>query len=262
MDRFLLTKWYLDAVDADGRSAFVYSSALTWGRARVGWHAVSICGPEGEPSHRASISPIALPARDGARLVWWADPLGCAVECSPTHGAVSERLLDGPDGALDWKCEAPAAHVDVTLADAPAIRGVGYAECLSLTLPPWRLPIEELRWGRWVSDDAGRSLVWIDWRGPRARTDAYLDGGRAASPFVSDDVVQATGLSLRLGVRRQLYSRSLTATLAGLGRLLDMSPASGRDVEDAKWLCRARLESADGTAADGWCVDERVRFPR
>ena len=262
MDRFVLTKWYLDSVDAGGRSAVLYSTALTWGRARVGWHGVSICEADQRVTHRASVRPTPLPERDGDRLAWRADPLGCAVDCRPSVPPFALRLLDRDDGCLEWRCEAPAARVDVTLADAPSLFGVGYAECLSLTFLPWRLPIDEMRWGRWVSDDGARSLVWIDWKGPHPRTDAYLDGRPEPAPVVGDRDVQAGGVRLAMAPRRRLYSRSLGSALAGLGPVLKLLPASWRELEDAKWICRARLDEPGGRTNDGWCIDEVVRIPR
>ena len=262
MDRFVLTKWYLDSVDADGRSVIVYSTALSWRRARVGWHGVSVCEPGQSGTHRTNVGSMPLPARDGARVAWQADPLGCAVACTPSLPPFSQRLLDVPEGVLDWRCEAPAARVDVILAGAPALSGIGYAECLSLTLPPWRLPIEELRWGRFVSDDGRRSLVWIDWKGPHPRTDVFLDGRPQASPVVADGHVRAGEVRLAPATRRPLYSRALGSALAGLGPLLSMLPASWQEVEDTKWISRARLDGPAGAADDGWCIDELVRFPR
>jgi hypothetical protein len=41
-----------------------------------------------------------------------------------------------------------------------------------------------------------------------------------------------------------------------------MLPASWLDVEDTKWISRARLDGPEGAADDGWCIDELVRFPR
>jgi hypothetical protein len=262
MDRFALTKWYLDSVDAGGRSAILYSTAIAWGRARVGWHGVSICEPDQRAAHRGSVRPMPLPEREADRLVWRADPLGCMVVCTPNVPPFARRLLDRADGVLDWRCEAPAARVDVTLTDAPPLCGAGYAECLSLTFLPSRLPIDEMRWGRWVSDDATRSLVWIDWKGPHPRTDVYLDGRSEPSPVVGDRDVQAGGVRLTMAPRRPLYSRSLGSALAGLSPVLTLLPASWRELEDAKWICRARLDGPGGRTDDGWCIDEVVRFPR
>jgi hypothetical protein len=182
--------------------------------------------------------------------------------CAPTLPPLSRRLIDLPDGAVDWRCEVPAATVAVTLQDRPSLSGRGYAECLEMTLPPWRLPIDELRWGRWVSDDGGRSLVWIDWKGQQPRTDVYLDGRPQAAATVADDRIQAGDVSLALSERRTLHSRSLASALAGLAPVLSLLPASWRGVEDTKWISRACVNRPGTPAEQGWCIDELVRFPR
>jgi hypothetical protein len=262
MPRFSLTKWYLDCVDRDGRSAILYSSALAWGHAAVSWQGASFHEPGKPATHRSSLSPIPLPERDGARLAWDATPLGCTVTCKPVQEQFSRRLLDRPRGSVDWRCEAPAAAVTVTLPGQPPLTGAGYAECLVLSVVPWRLPIDELRWGRWISDGGCRSLVWIEWRGPRPRADVFLDGRAQSTAAVGGDRVRAEGCLLELSGRQALYSRSIGSTLAGLGPLLSMLPAAWRDIEDTKCLSRARLECDGLPSEDGWCIDERVRFPR
>lgn len=51
--------------------------------------------------------------------------------------------------------------------------GTGYAERLDMTLAPWALPFEELRWGRFIGPS--RSAVWIYWRGGLERRWAFVD---------------------------------------------------------------------------------------
>ena len=262
MDGFALTKWYIDCVDGHGRSAMVYSSALAWGRATVSWHSLSIHQPGIDPTHDSSLARLALPGREGPRVFWQARPLGCTVICRPARAPFSQRLLEQADGFVDWQCEASAATVEIELAGQPGLCGTGYAERLVMTLPPWRLPIEELRWGRWVSDDACRSLVWIDWQGPAPRTDVYMDGQPQAPARVADDRVQAGKAVLVLAERRTLYSRSLGSALAGLGPILSMLPSSWRAVDDTKWIRRAHLDVPGTPAEEGWCIHEQVRFPR
>jgi hypothetical protein len=262
MDRFALVKWYLDCVDDDGRSAIVYSSTLTWGPARVNWHAVTLHEPGGDAVHRSSLASVNLPERRGGGLVWDAPHLGCTVECAPALAPFARRLIDLPDGVVDWRCEVPAARVVVTLPNRPVLAGRGYAERLETTVPPWQLPIDELRWGRWVSDAGSRSVVWVDWKGPHARTDVHVDGRPQGSAVVLDNRVESDGVSLELSDRRALQSRPLSSALAGLSHVLSLAPAAWRGVEDTKWISRARLDRSGAPPEEGWCINELVRFPR
>ena len=65
-----------------------------------------------------------------------------------------------------WRCLQPRSRATVNLASGKVVKGLGFLERLDMTLAPWKLPIQELRWGRFLSDR--ESLVWIDWRGSQA----------------------------------------------------------------------------------------------
>ena len=80
--------------------------------------------------------------------------------------------------------------VDASVVMAWCFReeGTGYAERLELSIRPWRLPIRELRWGRFVSE--GASMAWIDWQGADPteviRALGY-EPGKEESPDVTED---------------------------------------------------------------------------
>jgi hypothetical protein len=87
---------------------------------------------------------------------------------------IERCLLDTPDIRIDWRCVAPLAWAEVDLAGKRAIRGLGYVEQLVLKLRHWRLPFDEIRWGRFLSSDS--VLVWIQWLGRTARQWVFLNG--------------------------------------------------------------------------------------
>jgi hypothetical protein len=57
---------------------------------------------------------------------------------------------------------------------ADTVRGIGYVESLLLTIPPWKLPFNELKWGRHASDR--HAAVWIEWTGAHAARYVWFDG--------------------------------------------------------------------------------------
>jgi hypothetical protein len=131
------------------------------------------------------------------------------------------------------------------------IDGLGYVERLRLTLPPWELPIRELRWGRILS--AAGSATWIDWRGPSPLRLALRDGRRVTAGAVGDRVVDAGG-PVRLAPVATLRDARLSRTLPlALRRAL---PRAGLGLEETKWLSRGTLEGAPGLA-----IHEVVRWP-
>jgi hypothetical protein len=125
---------------------------------------------------------------------------------------------------------------------------------------PWRLPIDELVWGRWISDAGRRSVVWIVWRGAVAQTVVHADGRAAARADARDDGVTLDGAVLRLADRRLLHERTLGNLLGALPTLLPGMPRRWLALEDRKWLSRAVLTEA-GRSEEGWAIHERIVFP-
>jgi len=258
---FELTKWYFDAVDAEGRSAIAYWTELRWGPVAVRWEDLSLHPANGLPTHRSGMGradgPVRLfpPAGAGTpgKIRWDSQALATAICCEPWGDPYHARLLDSDEGCLDWWCEAPAATVTI---DPPGIQGVGYAERLTLTVPPWRLPISELRWGRWSCAETRQSIVWIEWRGGKPVTLVLVNGTPAACASVEDRRVLFDGGELRLEDSRTLHARTLGDVVAGLGPLALPLPAPWRAVEDRKSISRGRWADAGG-----WAIHETVRFP-
>jgi len=254
--RFSLIKWYIDVVTGDGRVAIAYWTAVRAGRMRHG-----VCGllrSDGANASRVfTVRGAGEPRLDGDRLVWSAPPLALEVELLRLAPAISHRLLDSPDGAVDWQACAPAAHVRLAVA-GEVLEGAGYAERLEVTIAPWALPLRTLHWGRWVAD--ARSLVWIVWEGPHPLALAWLDGVLVEDPRVLDD-----GLSLGDAGRLVLADRTVItdatvgeqlAVLAPLRRLVERVSGS----HQTRWRSRGTF-TAPGTAAlTGWTVHEVVRW--
>jgi hypothetical protein len=134
--------------------------------------------------------------------------------------------------------------VSLNIAGRP-VTGLGYVEVLTLTLPPWRLPIDELRWGRFCAADGG--AVWIEWRGPHPLKLGLLDG--APAPFMPE----------RLGLRdhRVLRSGRIGETALAMIPRLDRLPGRVLGLSETKWLSRGAL-----AGSEGWAIHEVVRWPR
>jgi hypothetical protein len=73
------------------------------------------------------------------------------VEFERLESGFGQRLLDSPDGVVDWHCELPRAAVRLRAGD-DVLEGIGYVERLELSLLPWRIPAREIRWGRFLAE--------------------------------------------------------------------------------------------------------------
>jgi hypothetical protein len=259
---FSLTKWYLDCVDARGRVAIGYWASLAWRGLGLTWHSLLLHQPESAapPVQRSSLARAAAPRRDGGSIAWAAPALGCSIRVAPRQPPMSLRLLDTGQGAVDWHCEAPAAEVWIQVEGQEPIRGRGYVERIVLTLPPWRLPIDQLRWGRWVAADAAHSLVWIDWQGALPRSWVLVDGRPQADGMVSGAGVVAGESSLRLESPLCLPARTLGEIVRGIAPLAAIAPRSLLALRQTRWRSAGTMLAAGSGPLTGWAIHELVSF--
>jgi hypothetical protein len=253
---FELDKWYLDAVSPDGRAVIAYRASMRWGLFRIGYSAVILRDQDGRlEDRRAAASGSEVVATPGT-WSWESGALRFGGVWSAVSPGLERVLLTTGEGGIRWACVAPAAEVEVRQGRA-SWRGRGYVERLTMTLPPWRLPIDRLVWGRWVGGSA--SVVWIVWEGPHPLSLVVVDGRE-------DPGARVTGAGVTLGDGRRLtlarravlrdgeVGRSLSRVLPGLRRLL---PRATLGRVERKWLSDGEL-SGGGVIDGGWAIHERV----
>ena len=259
-ERFELTKWYLDGVAPSGAAFVGYWTQLRWRSLHVTWQSVAL-STGGELLHeRTCLGSGAPPRWEDGVLIWQPIDLGLAVAYRPLAAPCLIPLYTGPEGSVSWRCDLPAGRVDARTDGDDPIVGLGYAECIRFTLPPWQLPIRELRWGRWIADDGASTLIWIAWHGDAPRVWTVLDGNELAGAQVTDLEVTAGDIRLRLTDRRLLRRRLLGETVAripGLGHLL---PDAMLHLAETKWLARGALEGDARGVGHGHAIVEHAVF--
>ena len=257
---FRLTKWYLDLVTDQGTLLIAYAASLEWAGLRMQFASTLVARPYEAPSEETTIADVALPALQGDLLTWHHDGLGIAGTWQGTVPPVRATLLDDPGGQLEWTCHLPGAEVAVTL-HGEGLNGRGYAECLAMTRRPWALPLNHLRWGRYVSAD--HTVAWIEWRGGEPRQWIWLDGSAEPDASIQDFRVEGLGggHELRLEPIREICDRRGLQVLSR--HLPSLSPAllgPMADLRETKRLDRGIL-LRDGVATDqGWVIHEVVTW--
>lgn len=209
---FQLTKWYLDAVSATGEAFIVYWAELRW-RRLSGHYAAVLSLEDGAPHERASLLPGPAPGLGPDSVSFSCPTLEVDGRWSgPLAAAGPQTLLERGDGALVWECLQPLAGVELRLEDR-VVHASGYTERVTLSLPPWELPIDELRWGR--AHAGGRSVVWVDWTGEPEVHLVLVDGVPRAGARASAEGVRAEGLRLSFGAPRSLRTGPLASSTVG-----------------------------------------------
>ena len=257
---FTLTKWYFDCVAPNGRVVIGYWASLAWSRFAFTWQTVVLYQTGRSPTRRSTLVPAPPPSVGGDTITWRAPALGCVIDVESRQRPIEERLLDDGTGIVDWRAEAPAAFVSVELRGFVPVQGSGYAERILITVPPWRLPIRELRWGRWLDAASSRSVVWIDRRGEYPRTWVFVDGNMATSAVVTDEGVCAGNVKVVVGERRTLEAPAFSQIAAAIPSLQAVVPKSLLALRQTRWCSNSTLQEGNDAALSGRAIHEVVEF--
>ncbi len=256
MPAFELSKWYLDCITESGDVSIIYSGTAKWGPAQLRYSSLIESAAQ-TVTTRHSLRPSNEPKLDNGLLSWQSVKLKTAGEWRPDSVAVRKTIYSSKEGAIEWNCLMPRAHARIGNRV-----GLGYAEHLSMTIAPWRLPLRTLRWGRFLSPSDW--IVWIDWLGDFTQRTVYRNGEMAQTLRLDDREIEfCDGGKLSLDLSLVLREGPLGVTaLSQIPGIRSSFPARLLNINECKWRSRARYERAGSTLSEGWAVHERVEWPK
>jgi hypothetical protein len=197
------------------------------------------------------------PQADASGIAWRHAGLGAEGRWDSAGPGIRRELLSGDEGSIVWNCLADGAAATVACHGGRFV-GKGYVEHLRLTIPPWRLPIDRLRWGRFIC--ASDRLVWIQWCGRQNLNLLYHNGQEIQTEAIDDKRVSGHDGALELIDSRVLRDDALLGSLAEpLRPIAQLFPRSLLTTREIKWLSRATLRTP-GRSGEGWAIHERVDF--
>jgi hypothetical protein len=127
-----------------------------------------------------------------------------------------------------------------------------------MTIMPWHLPFNELRWGRFISDN--NYLVWIDWRGERNDKWIFSNNGQLNNCNITDEVVSSPDLTLQLTKVATLREGSLLSTAFNrTPKYFSIFPKHIFKSYECKWLSKGILTD-NNCVEEGWSIHEVVRW--
>lgn len=254
----LLTKWYLDCVTENGDAVILYAGELRWRQVRVCFNSVLQKAGAVVTTH-STMRGFPLPSNCGGRITVEFPPFAVSGTWEAESAPVSRTVYECAEGTVHWNCFQPRSRVRLRVGNQTLI-GLGYAECLTLTVPPWHLPLRELRWGRFVS--AQDSVAWVDWQGQFANSFAFHNGTAYSPELVSDTRLALPGISLDLSDSVQLRGGKLRKTiLPDAPALAKLLPNTLFSIEEYKWLSRGHCRTP-GRTSSGWTIHEVVHWNR
>ncbi len=255
---FLITKWYLDCVTEDGDAVIIYAAELRWHRMRARYNSLLVKAGTNVTT-RTTMRTRALPSSANGQIRVDIPPFALSGIWEADSDPVTRTVFESTAGAVQWNCLQPRSRVQLRVGGQEFV-GLGYAECLTLTLPPWQLPLSELRWGRFVS--VHDSVTWVDWQGEFATSFAVHNGAVCVPESVSDSRLVILGVTLDFQDSFLLRGGELRKTiLPDAPALAKLLPNSLFGIEEHKWLSRGDCHAPDHSSS-GWTVHEVVHWNR
>lgn len=253
---FMLVKWYMDCVTEEGEAAILYFADLRWRGIRASIGSVLTAGSKEQPVTRTSLGRYELDS--SAELISVVHPKLKIRGCWERDAEPFRRTMyEEKEGSVIWDCVQPRSRVRVSIGNRELI-GLGYAECLRVTVPPWQLPLNELRWGRFVAEN--HSLAWVDWRGTYSSSVAVVDSREAALRSVTQERVVAGDAVLDIAPGVSLRAGRLGSTiLPGASGLRKLFPRSLFNIDEEKNLGPGTLTLSE-QKCKGWVIHEVVKW--
>lgn len=245
----LLTKWYGDWIGPAGPRV-VYAAALRLGPLTLGFEG-GHCPVSGERSAFRTGAPALPEIADGS--LRWPSREGI---WSWSGARSRPHELAGPGGGVTWD---PVVANGLVSGPGASPGQRGYAERLTLAIPPWSLGIRTLRWGRFCGERT--SLSWIEWTGERPLRLAHAEGHTLSLHRAGLDGVEADGVSVAFADVRAFVESPLAS-----GLLKDMPwprrirPLAFLDGVERKYAGRGAALGADGSTDVGDVLFEEVEW--
>lgn len=261
---FYLRKWFLDFVSDTGETMIFYAARLTWHGLSVPYTSWLHYSPKYGVRLKSRFHDIHMPEIKNHLITWGDEKFGVTGTWTGLAEPIEARILDTEEGFLDWSCFQPASAVSLMINDT-RLTGRGYVERLELTMPPWKIPMDELRWGRFGSP--AHNIVWIELKEKEKRQWVWWNGEQQESCTVADDhlYIPAKNLVLKLDRGVSLESeKKIFSVVNNLIRFIpgirSAMPVKFMMADESKWMSKGQLLQHDKIIADGMAIHELVNF--
>lgn len=258
-NNFLLKKWYLDCVAENGDAAILYVAILQWRTLSLAYAGLLTISGDNVASD-FSLRDTAEPESVAERIRLCLPSLHAEGSWIARRAPIRRTIYENEHGKVEWHCLQPMAEVDLLLRADVRIHGLGYAECLTLSLLPWHLPLSHLQWGRYLSDED--AMVWIDWQGPVPKRVIVHNGEERQADSIDESHLAFSSPDGRLELDRGLvlrHGRLGDTVLSKISLLAGLLPKKMLTVDECKWRSRATLRTTNAMSS-GWAIHEVVQW--
>lgn len=256
MSDFALEKWYMDAIDEKGRAFIGYSARLRWKSISLSYNNYTYLDTNGSlPEVKSSFSVKSFPEYSDDKLRWTFK--NATVESNRIDPSFGQILLKDQNGEINWECSLPKALMKMQLGEKTVLSGLGYAEKIYISILPWKIPIEKLHWGRYLSQED--TIVWIRWEGPTEKNLVFHNGKIATVHLIDQNIVQFGDYTLQLQnslpIRKGTVMQTVFSKFPAIAKLF---PSVIKQLQENKWVSDGILKKSDKIISQSKAIHEFV----
>jgi hypothetical protein len=257
MPEFKLEKWYFDAVDEKGQVFIGYIAHLRWGIISLQYTGHTHLDEKQTLTHANSFSNVALPVSGVGSIE--VNTSAFTGKWESVLPAFYDTLLTSGKQCIQLHCLCPKAVATVTVNEDVLREAMAYAEKIELSFLPWRIPIHQLYWGRYISK--ALSIIWIRWVGPVEKNIVYFNGIATHDVAVTETSIRVGDYSLQLSESVDLRKGTLFETVfARFPKIAALFPTSIMKLRENKWLSKAMVYKENNLIETGYAIHEIVRW--
>jgi len=236
----LLKKWYLDIADDKGNVYIGYRASLKWGKFEInGFQHLRRTSAKGVVTQVGFTKDPAPKLENPGRIIWQSGKVNASWDSRSEP--INETLIDAGNGKITWQCFQPKALASIVSPDL-SFHGLGYVECIDITIPVWELPFKTLYWGR--CHTARHYLVWIRWDGKTKQSLVWFDGKRSEDLVINDGIISGNDFKLKLGENITLRQGVIASTIfKAFSDIFKFLPKPALSANEHKWYNNGILET-------------------
>jgi hypothetical protein len=261
---FYINKWFLDFTGNNGEAMIFYVAKLVWNGLSASYTSWLNYDPLSGVKVKSRYRNVHFPEKNDHTITWSDYGFKVSGIWKSRTQPVQSRIFDSEEGYLDWFCFQPVSKVKLKIK-GKSIEGSGYAEQLIMTVPAWKIPMDELRWGRMVSDE--NNLVWIELRENERKKWLWINGEKEDNCVIEDDSISVPAKNLILELDKKAVLESEKKIFSVVQKIIRYIPGFNKIIplqfimaDEYKWLSTGRLKIDGQLVSEGKAIHERVNF--
>jgi hypothetical protein len=256
---FNIEKLYLDCIDELGNCFIVYWTKAEFILIKVVYSRLLFCNAEGFTTEKYTLRKTNKPVING--IIHLNNKfLQTGVILKRTNDPIIRSLFkDSKGNELIWNCHHPKALAEVKY-NGSIYKGLGYAETLFLPFNPGNLPIDELRWGRVLSES--NTVIWINWKGKYPVNRMFLNGVEYNDAVFNDNIILfSDGMyQLKFSEIQIIRNGKLSGLLSKMRLLTIFFNSRILNSVETKYKAKVFLYKNSLALSNGWSIFEIVKW--